>query len=73
LPGSTRPNRAPTSTIARIRARQPLGLPPPPRFRDLGSGYYYERISAERKIRSHVRQLEALALTVTITPALEAA
>ena len=46
---------------------------PAARFHDLGSGYYDERISAERKIRSHVRQLEALGLTVTLTPAEEAA
>lgn len=46
---------------------------PAARFRDLGSGYYDERISAERKVRSHVRQLEALGLTVTITPAEDAA
>ncbi len=46
---------------------------PATRFCDLGSGYYDERISAERKIRNHVRQLEALGLTVTITPARDAA
>jgi transposase len=46
---------------------------PAARFCDLGSGYYDERISAERKIRNHVRQLEALGLTVTITPAQDAA
>jgi transposase len=46
---------------------------PAARFADLGSGYYDERISAERKIRSHVRQLEALGLTVTLTPAEDAA
>jgi len=46
---------------------------PAARFHDLGSGYYDERVSAERKIRSHVRQLEALGLTVTLTPAEAAA
>jgi transposase len=46
---------------------------PAARFCDLGSGYYDERVSAERKIRNHVRQLEALGLTVTITPAQDAA
>jgi len=46
---------------------------PAARFHDLGSGYYDERVSAERKIRNHVRQLEALGLTVTITPAEDAA
>jgi transposase len=42
---------------------------PAARFQDLGPGYYENRISTERKIRNHVRQLEALGLTVTITPA----
>jgi transposase len=46
---------------------------PPARYRDLGPDYYDNRISAERKIRNHVRQLEALGLTVTITPAEDAA
>jgi transposase len=46
---------------------------PAARFRDLGPGYYEDRISKERKIRNHVRQLEALGLTVTITPAEDAA
>jgi hypothetical protein len=41
---------------------------PAARYRDLGPGYHDERISAERKIRSHVRQLEAPGLTVTIVP-----
>lgn len=46
---------------------------PAARFNDLGPGYYENRISAERKIRNHVRQLEALGLTVTIAPAEDAA
>jgi transposase len=46
---------------------------PAARFRDLGPGYYDDKISAERKIRNHVRQLEALGLTVTITPAQDTA
>ena len=46
---------------------------PTARFHDLGPGYYHDRASAERKIRNHVRQLEALGLTVTITPAEDAA
>ena len=39
---------------------------PAARFRDLGPDYYDSRISRERKISNHVRQLEALGLTVTI-------
>lgn len=46
---------------------------PSARFQDLGPDYYEDRISTERKIRSHVRQLEALGMTVTITPAEDAA
>ena len=46
---------------------------PTARFHDLGPGYYDDRASTERKIRNHVRQLEALGLTVTITPAEDAA
>jgi transposase len=43
------------------------------RFRDLGPDFYDNRISTERKVRNHVRQLEALGLTVTLTPAQDAA
>jgi transposase len=39
------------------------------RYCDLGPGYYDDRATTERKVRNHVRQLEALGLTVTITPA----
>jgi transposase len=42
---------------------------PAARFRDLGPGYYDSRISRDRKISNHVRQLEALGLTVTIEEA----
>jgi transposase len=46
---------------------------PTARFRDLGPDYYDNQVSTQRKIRNHIRQLEALGLTVTITPAEEAA
>ena len=42
---------------------------PAARFRDLGPGYYDNRISRERKINNHVRQLQALGLNVTIEEA----
>jgi transposase len=42
---------------------------PAARFRDLGPDYYDSRISRDRKISNHVRQLEALGLTVTINEA----
>jgi transposase len=39
------------------------------RFRDLGPGHYDTHLDKHRKIRNHIRQLEALGLTVTLTPA----
>jgi len=46
---------------------------PQARFHDLGPDCYDNRISTERKIANHVRQLQALGLTVTLTPAQDAA
>ena len=42
---------------------------PAARFRDLGPDYYDNRINRERKISNHLRQLQALGLTVTIAEA----
>ncbi len=42
---------------------------PEARFADLGPGHYQNKIDASRKARSHVRQLQALGYTVTITQA----
>jgi transposase len=42
---------------------------PDARFTDLGPGYYAARLDADRKIRNHVRQLQALGFDVTITKA----
>jgi transposase len=42
---------------------------PEARYHDLGPDYYDNRISRDRKIRNHVRQLESLGLTVALTPA----
>ena len=39
------------------------------RYRDLGAGYYTSRIDKDRKTRNHVRQLEALGYTVTLSSA----
>ncbi len=39
------------------------------RYHDLGAGYYTSRIDKHRKTRNHVRQLEALGYTVTLTQA----
>ena len=46
---------------------------PQARFRDLGPDYYDTRTDRDRKIRNHIRQLQALGLDVTITPAEQAA
>jgi transposase len=42
---------------------------PSVRFADLGPGYYESKIDKNRKTRSHIRQLEALGYTVTLTQA----
>ena len=42
---------------------------PEARFTDLGPGYHAARLDADRKIRNHVRQLQALGFDVTITKA----
>jgi transposase len=41
---------------------------PATRFTDLGPGYYQHNTDQDRKARSHVRQLQALGYTVTLTP-----
>jgi transposase len=46
---------------------------PEARYHDLGPDFYNNRISTDRKIANHVRQLQALGLTVTLTPAQDAA
>jgi len=46
---------------------------PEARFRDLGPGYYDTHIDRQRKIRNHIRQLEALGLTITLAPKDDAA
>ena len=42
---------------------------PDARFRDLGGDYYDTRVNTAKRTRNHVRQLEALGYTVTLTPA----
>ena len=42
---------------------------PAARYTDLGHGYYQARTDKDRKIRNHIRQIEALGFTVTVTPA----
>jgi hypothetical protein len=38
-------------------------------FLDLGADYYDSRTNPERKVRQHVRELQALGYTVTLNPA----
>jgi transposase len=42
---------------------------PAARYHDLGAGYYNERINKQKKVRNHIRQLEALGYAVTLAPA----
>ena len=42
---------------------------PAARYQDLGAGYHASRTDTGKKIRSHVRQLEALGYTVALTQA----
>ena len=42
---------------------------PTARFHDLGADYHSRRIDNDRKTRTHIRQLQALGYTVTLTPA----
>jgi transposase len=42
---------------------------PTARYADLGPGYYQTRTDKNKKARNHIRQLEALGYTVTITQA----
>jgi transposase len=40
---------------------------PESRFTDLGPGYYQARLDTDRKLRNHIRQIQALGFTVTLT------
>jgi transposase len=42
---------------------------PAARYHDLGAGYHASRTDTGKKIRNHIRQLEALGYTVTLTEA----
>jgi transposase len=42
---------------------------PAVRYHDLGAGYHASRTDTGRKVRSHIRQLETLGYTVTLTQA----
>jgi transposase len=40
---------------------------PEARFTDLGHGYYQARLDTDRKLKNHIRQIQALGFTVTLT------
>jgi transposase len=40
---------------------------PAARFTDLGYGYYQTRIDLDRKLRNHIRQIQALGFEVNLT------
>jgi hypothetical protein len=42
---------------------------PTARFHDLGADYHASRIDKDRNTRTHVRQLQALGYSLTLTPA----
>ena len=42
---------------------------PSARYRDLGPGWHQRKPDRDKKIRGHLRQLQALGLEVTVTPA----
>ena len=42
---------------------------PAARFTDLGPGYHQARLNTDRKLRNHIRQIQALGFAVTITKA----
>jgi transposase len=42
---------------------------PAARFTDLGPGYYQTRTDTDRKLRNHIRQIQALGFDITITRA----
>ena len=41
---------------------------PAARFTDLGPGWHDEQAGRDRRIRSHLRQLQALGVDVTVNP-----
>jgi transposase len=42
---------------------------PQARYTDLGYGYYQARLDTDRKLRNHIRQIQALGFDITITKA----
>ena len=42
---------------------------PEARYTDLGYGYYQARLDTDRKLKNHIRQIQALGFDVTLTKA----
>jgi hypothetical protein len=42
---------------------------PAARFTDLGPGYYQARTDIDRKLRNHIRQIQALGSDISLTKA----
>ena len=40
---------------------------PAARYTDLGASYYQTRTDTDRKLRNHIRQIQALAFEITLT------
>ena len=43
---------------------------PAARYTDLGASYYQTRTDTDRKLRNHIRQIQALGFEVTLTKTL---
>ena len=79
LPRRTvRPDRPPPRQGQGHDRRRPLPIlviiwhllkDPEARFADLGYGYYQARLDTDRKLRNHIRQIQALGFDITITKA----
>ena len=72
---STRPRRSAPRPAAALKitvARSILIIiwhllsNPEARYTDLGPGYYQDRLDTGRKLRNHIRQIQALGFDVTI-------
>jgi transposase len=50
-------------------SRGPLFSDPTARFHDLGPDYHTRRINTERRMRTHIAQLNAMGFRVTLEPA----
>ena len=43
---------------------------PAARYTDLGASYYQTRTDTDRKLRNHIRQIQALGFEITLTKTL---